>query len=215
MKNKKLVLISTVVTLIIFFAAGAWLYKTKEKERIGFLALENFKTFVPDHAPVMGADIAQVYVVEFMDPECESCRAFHPIMKMLMNEFEGKIKLVIRYAPFHGNSEYIIKVLEAARKQNKYWEALDVLFQYQPYWGDHHHPQPELVWTYLPQAGVDIEKAKADLDDPASVQLIEQDRKDGMALGVRQTPTFFVNGRQLESFGEEGLRQLITEELSK
>ena len=44
---------------------------------------------------------------------------------------------------------------------------------------------------------------------------IEQDKKDGQGLGVRQTPTFFVNGRQLLRFGEGELRQLIDHELKK
>ena len=63
----------------------------------------------------MGPDDAKVVLVEFLDPECEACRAFHPFVKQLMADYSGKIKLVVRYAPFHGSSKYVVRVLEAAR----------------------------------------------------------------------------------------------------
>src|SRR5690606_2620613 len=118
------------------------------------------------------------YLVEFLDPECESCRAFHPLVKMLMSEFEGKIQLVIRYAPFHGNSRLVIRILEAARLQGKYWETLEVLFQYQPQWGSHHHPRPDLIWKYLPEAGVDVNRIREDMHNPEIEAMIEKEIKD-------------------------------------
>lgn len=210
-----IIIVVAVVVLIGGFFAASQLYKGKEAERLDFVAKENFKKFVPDYSPKLGSLTPEVYLVEFLDPECESCRAFHPLVKMLMDEYEGKIQLVIRYAPFHGNSKLIIKILEAARKQGKYWETLEVLFQYQPQWGSHHHPRPDLVWTYLPEAGVDIEKIKADMNDPEIEAMIAKEIQDGQDLGVRATPSFFVNGKPLENFGLEPLRDLIRQNLQK
>jgi protein-disulfide isomerase len=174
---------------------------------------EQFTLLVPEHAVKLGPDSPKVHLVEFLDPECESCRAFAPLVKGLLSEFEGKIQLVIRYAPFHGNSELVIKILEASRKQNKYWEVLDTLFQFQPEWGSHHHPRPDLIWNYLPRTGVDIEKLKEDMLDPGISQIIDQDRKDGMSLGITGTPSFFINGKPLENFGYGPLREMILKEL--
>jgi protein-disulfide isomerase len=134
---------------------------------------------------------------------------------MLLQENEGKVQLVVRYAPFHPNSRFAIKILEAARKQGKYWEVMEVLFQYQPQWGDHHHPQPELIWKYLPESGVDVARIKEDMNDPAIDEMIEKEIQDLKDLGVRGTPTFFVNGRPLERFGFEPLRELIADELKR
>jgi protein-disulfide isomerase len=130
-----------------------------------------------------------------------------------MSDYEGKIQLIMRYAPFHGNSIFVIKILEAARKQDKYWEALEILYHHQPEWGSHHHPRPELVWNYLPRMNIDIEKLKADMNDPSIQKIIEQDQKDGQALNVRGTPTFFVNGKGVEKFGPDYLRAAIDEAL--
>ncbi|MBH49104.1 MAG: disulfide bond formation protein DsbA [Halobacteriovorax sp.] len=166
-----------------------------------------------DYSPTLGPDDAKVTLVEFLDPECESCRAFYPFVKELMAKYPNDIRLVVRYAPFHGNSKFAIKILEAARKQNKYWEALGVLFYFQPQWGDHHNPQPELIWNYLPQAGIDVEQIKKDMDDPKFVEIIEQDVSDVKDLGVRATPSFFVNGKPLTEFGFNQLQALIESEL--
>jgi protein-disulfide isomerase len=212
-KNKIIIVSLVVVVLIGGFVAASKMYKSQESERIEFIAKENFKKFVPDYAPTLGSTNPEVYLVEFLDPECESCRQFYPYVKMLMQENEGKIQLVVRYAPFHPNSRYAIKILEAARKQGKYWETLEVLFRHQPEWGSHHHPQPELIWKYLPQAGVDLDKIKNDMNDPAIDEMLEKEVNDLKELGVRGTPQFYVNGRPLETFGLEPLRELIQSEL--
>ncbi|WP_408095849.1 DsbA family protein [Peredibacter sp. HCB2-198] len=209
MKNKIMIVLIALMSLAIVFMVGTKLYKGKEQERLSFMAKEDFSTFVRDYSPRLGRADAKVYVVEFLDPECESCREFYPSTKMLLEEYEGKIQLVVRYAPFHGNSVFIIKILEAARKQNRYWETLETLFRYQPEWGNHHHPRPELVWNYLPEAGVNVEQIKKDMEDPAIQSMIEQEIADGRALNVQATPTFFVNGRPLERFGYEGLKELV------
>lgn len=213
MKNKFVLIAIAVLLLGGAFFAGIKMFKAGEADKLSSIAAEDIKRFVPDYAPTLGPVNPEVYLVEFFDPECESCRDFYPFVKMILEENPGKVQLVMRYAPFHPNSKFAIKILEASRKQGKYWEALDVLFRYQPEWGSHHHPQPELIWKYLPEAGVDIAKIKQDMNDPAIDKMIEQEIKDGEALGVRGTPHFFVNGQPLETFGLEPLRDLVRKNL--
>lgn len=199
--------------MTIAFAVGVKVYKNQTSKHLAFLAKENIDTFIRDYSPTMGPDDAQIYLVEFLDPECESCRMFYPYVKKLMKEYPGKIKLIVRYMPFHKNSRLIIKALEAARKQGKYWQSLETLFYYQPNWASHHDPKPELIWTYLPEAGVNVEQAKKDMNDPKFLEIIEQDFADGRTLGVRATPSFFVNGKPLKKFGYTYLKELIESEL--
>lgn len=215
MKNKIIIVSIAFLILIAGFFAATKMYKSGESERLGFMAKEDFSKFVPDYAPKLGPSNPEVYLVEFLDPECESCRQFYPYVKMIMQEHEGKIQLVVRYAPFHPNSKYAIKILEAARKQGKYWETLEVLFRHQPEWGSHHNPRPELIWNYLPQLGLDLEKLRDDMKDPAIEAMIEKEVQDLKDLGVRGTPQFYVNGRPLETFGLEPLKDLIQSELNK
>jgi protein-disulfide isomerase len=204
--NKKVLVGAAVAVVLVIAGVLSWQYRQTQSSEVQ----SQSHLLVRDSAMSLGEPSAKVVVVEFFDPECESCRRFHPLTKMLLEEFKGQIKLVLRYAPFHQNSKYAVQILEAARKQNLYWDVLDKLYQYQPQWGDHHHPRPELIWNYLPEvAGLDVEKLKAEMNDPATDKIIEQDLSDGQKLGVQRTPSFFVNGEPLLTFGYQELRELV------
>ncbi len=200
----------------IVIGAGFWtakyFYKAEEAKAV---SQQEESAFIRPHSQILGNPDAKVTIVEFLDPECESCRAVYPEVKEILKEHEGKVRLVVRYMPYHGNSVFAIKILHAALKQNKYWETLTVLFESQPEWGSHHHPQPEKIWEHLPKAGVDVEKIRAEMNDPAVFDLVEIDKADGEKLGVRGTPTFFVNGKPLPAFGLEYLKETVRQELEK
>lgn len=215
MKNKLVIYIAVGLALVLAFVGATYMYQSSQKAKLDFLATEKSELFVRDHSPRYGNENAKVILTEFLDPECESCRAFYPVVKSFLNEFEGQIQLVVRYAPFHQNSKIAIKALEAARMQGKYWEALELLFYHQPKWGSHHDPKPELIFEYLPQLGLDMDQLKKDIEVQKIQDIIEQDQKDLRALSVRATPTFFVNGRPLEEFSVDALHRLIKDEVSK
>lgn len=212
---KKQVVFFSGVFLILLFVLGGYIYKNQQAKKFDFLAQEQAGIFVRKHSPILGRDEAKVYLVEFMDPACETCRAFAPFVKQLLAENPGKIKLVLRYAPFHDGADYFVRILEAAKKQDKYWQTLEVMYQSQPYWASHHNPQPELIWRFLPGAGLDLEKLKNDLNDPAIGQIIAQDLADAKTLNVTKTPGYFVNGKPLVTFGDTQLRQLLEAELER
>lgn len=215
MKNKKIIMISSMLLIIGFFIIGVLAYQNYEAGRLGFLAEEKSEVFVRSHSHQMGAKDAKVFLIEFLDPECESCRQFYPQVKELLKQYEGKVKLVVRYAPFHGNSKFAIKALEAAARQDKYWDALELLFKYQPQWGDHHNPRPELILDYLPTLGLDMAKLKKDMEDPVLDTLINQEIADLRELKVRGTPSFYINGKPLNRFGLEYLKLALEAEISK
>ena len=107
----------------------------------------------------------------------------------------------------------MVRILEAARKQGKFWETLELLYQKQTTWTHHHRVLPDEVWKLLPEAGLDVERIRADINDPQIAAIIEQDLADAEALGVRKTPGFFVNGKPLEPFGAHPLAALIKAEI--
>ena len=129
--------------------------------------------------------------------------------------FKGKVQLVVRYAPFHQNSQIAIRALEAARMQGKYWEALELLFEKQPEWGNHHNPRPELIFDFLQSLNLNMERLKKDMESPLITKMIEQDYEDLRILNVRGTPSFYVNGRPLLNFGIGPLTELVKEEVEK
>ena len=76
-------------------------------------------------------------------------------------------------------------------------------------------PKPELILTYLPQLGLDMEQLKTSLNDAEHLSKIQQDKEDGTKLAVLRTPSFFVNGKRQEQVGLEPLRAAIKEALGK
>ncbi len=203
----------TCLVLIAIFAGTAFYYKSQETKQLNFLAQKNASTLVREHSQIYGSDEAKVFLVEFMDPACETCAAFSPLVKQIMAANPGKIKLVLRYAPFHEGADYFVKILEASKKQGKYWETLDLMFQSQPMWTRHHKALPEKIWPILANAGLDTERLKKDMNDPTIEKIIEQDLADANTLNVTKTPGYFVNGRPLVTFGRQQLYDLIQSEI--
>lgn len=180
----------------------------------------NAEALIRPDSPTLGAADAKVTLVEFYDPECESCAAFAPAVKKIMKDYDGKVRLVARYMPLHPNSLSAATFTEAAGEQGKYWQAQELLFQRQPEWGTKHGANAgppadinQLFRKYAGELGLDTDKMNAAFAENKYKTKTERDRKDGEALGVRQTPTFFVNGRKLVRLGESELRALIDEEL--
>jgi protein-disulfide isomerase len=201
------------LSLVLIFVFGSSYYKSQQAEKFGFMAEKNASIFVREHSQTLGSDDAKVYLIKFTDPACETCAAFSPFVKQMMKANPGEIKLVIRYAPFHAGADYFVKILEAAKKQDKYWEALEVMYKSQPYWASHSNPQPQRIWEFLPKAGLDIEQIKKDMNDPAIAELIAQDLADAKTLNVHKTPGFFANGKPLQQFGYKQLQQLVQTEI--
>ena len=193
---------------------------SKTTNKIKSLFYEQQKTndgdlLIHDYSPTLGSENAKVTIVEFFDPACETCRKFYPFVKRLMSKNPGKIRLVLRYAPLHKGSDYVVKFLEASRLQNKFWETLEATYEAQPLWASHHNPQPEKLWTLLDYVGLDLNKLKDDMQDPTIAQRVQQDIADGRRLRVTKTPGFFVNGKPLVQFGYEQLQQLVESEIRR
>ncbi len=143
----------------------------------------------------LGSPDARVTIVEFLDPECESCRAMHPTVKRVMEEYGDDVYLVVRYFPLHNNSVLAAKTLEAAGTQGKYWEMLDLLFANQTQWGEKSQPQADLFRKYARDLGLDMTAFERDFGDAKFEAKVSRDKADGIAAGVKGTPTFFINGK--------------------
>ncbi len=169
---------------------------------------------IRSHSPIQGPFSSKVTIVEFLDPECEACRAMHPIVKKVIAEFGDQVRLVVRYMPFHRNSKLAANVLEGAREENRYWEALELLFEHQPEWADHHNPQPERIPQILAELNLDTAKIMKQAKAGKFDEQIELDRADGEKLGVNATPTFFINGQKLEEMGYAPLREAVANQLT-
>ncbi len=214
MKQKTLFIASAVV-LLAAFVVGVLVYNVQRADRTAEVVKRNPQALTRFHSPTLGNADAKVHIVEFLDPACGTCAQFSPFVKDLMAANPGRIRLTVRYAPLHQGSDQVVKLLEAARQQGKFWQALEALFATQRQWVQNHVAHAQLAWNSLAGLGLDLDRVRADMNAPEVARIVEQDIADTRTLNVTQTPEFFVNGRAMPSFGAEQLKDLVDEEIAK
>ena len=150
-------------------------------------------------------------LVEFLDFECEACRAAEPLVSQLKKDYGDRITFVHRYFPLPGhlNSGTAALAVEAAARQGQYEAMVAKLFETQPEWGGKQDSQGALIRTYAGGLGLDMAKFDQDVAAEDAKERIRRDIADGKTLGVTGTPTFFLNGEKLTLNTEAQFRQLL------
>ena len=212
--NKQTLFLGTLAVIALIFIGGKMFYQQGQSEQQRAGASEKMARLIRADIPSKGDPQAKVKIVEFLDPACGTCAKFHPLIADLLKKHPGKLQVFVRYAPFHKGSDYMVKMLEAARKQGKFWQTLEVMFATQADWASHNNPQPQKIWKFLGPLNLDLNKLGEDINDPRLDAILLQAQEDAAVLNVTKTPEFFVNGRPLPQFGYEPLLKLVEEELS-
>jgi protein-disulfide isomerase len=201
-------LIAIFVAVIVYYDSGAQQFSNEAVAR-------NRKVLASDVAPSRGNVQAKVHIVEFLDPACSTCAIFYPHVKRMMAVHPDSIRLSIRYATFHQGSEDLVRIVEAARSQDKYWQALEMVLDTQERWLVDRKVVPEKVWPALEGAGLDLERIKREMNSPEISQRLEDDAAVAKTVGVTRTPQFFVNGHPLPRLVVKELQELVKRELKR
>jgi protein-disulfide isomerase len=158
-----------------------------------------------DH--IAGPHGAAVTLVEYGDFECPSCRQAYPLVKAMLAQHAGQVRLVFRHFPLrevHPHAELAAEAAEAAGAQHKFWPFHDLLFGHAgPLDAAHVH-------RYAAELGLDMARFDNELKDTVYRQRVQEQIASGQRAGVRATPTFFVNGRVVDvSFGLQHLHDAV------
>lgn len=153
-----------------------------------------------DNAASWGPEDAPIQLVEFSDFECPYCSRFAAVVNQLKNDYEGNLRVVFRNFPlsFHVNARLLARGAVCANAQGNFWAFHDVAFQRQARL-NRPGASPLSVQDVAELAGdvgLNAEEMRFCLESSASDEQVARDRSDGEALGLRGTPTIFVNGRQ-------------------
>jgi protein-disulfide isomerase len=212
--SRSALIITAVGLLVIALVSTTLLYEGDDQSsRSGDAARQ--AALASRHSPSLGDPAAKVQIVEFLDPACGTCALFFPLVKQWMAQVPGKIHLSVRHVAFHNGSEHALRILEASRNQDKYWETLETLLASQDQWVYNHVVQPDRIAPAIAGVGLDMARLTADMNSAEVTQRIAQDKQDSITLKVVATPEYYVNGRPLPSFGQQQLADLIREELGK
>ena len=156
-----------------------------------------------------------IVFVEFLDFECEACRAAHPAVEQLRADFGDKVTFVVRHFPLHKNSEDAARAAEAAAAQGQFEAMYSRLFETQPEWGERSDSQRGGFFGFAEDLGLGITAFREVYDDPAVLERIRRDKTDGALVGVTGTPTFFLDGEKLEVGSFEELVAAVQNALSE
>lgn len=149
---------------------------------------------------VRGSKDAKIVVTEYSDFQCPACASYYEVVKQLHEDFGDKLAVVYRHFPLgqHKNAEMAALSAEAAGKQNKFWEMHDMIFENQKDWEEKVDTK-EIFTGYAEKLSLNSEQFKTDLNSKELRQKVEANRQSGIAAGIIHTPTFFVNGKEIQN----------------
>lgn len=172
---------------------------------------------IGDH--VFGKADSKVILVEYGDFQCPGCGGAHPTIKELTEKYKDKMAFIFRNFPIaslHPNARAAAATAEAAGLQGKYWEMHNKLFENQFAWQDlSAGERDDFFIEYAREFKLDEEKFKNDFASSAVNQKINFDSAVGKKVGVSATPTFFLNGKKLDSEIRDQQGSVDAEKLEK
>jgi protein-disulfide isomerase len=157
--------------------------------------MTQLRTNVNNTDHVLGKENAPLEMVEYGDYECPHCGRAHPIVKDIIRQLGDHLKFVFRNFPLsnvHPHAVSAAVAAEAAALQGKFWEMHDIIFENQK------TLEAEHLFLFAHKIGLDMERFKNDIQDPALNDKVEKDFYGGLRSGVNRTPTFFINGQKYD-----------------
>ena len=145
-----------------------------------------------------GNPAASVWIVEYMDYQCPSCRMASKVLDAYFKEYPSNLYLQVRFHPLKQHPHGLESALyaECAMSQNKFWEFHSLLFENQVEWRESSNAT-EKFHDYAKKTGLDLKKFDTCAADPLTKDRVLQENIESIALGVNSTPTFFINGKMI------------------
>lgn len=163
-------------------------------------------------AAIKGNKDAWVTVVAWSDFQCPFCSRVVPTLKQIEETYKSDVRVAFKHNPlgFHQRAMPAALAAECANEQGKFWPMHDALFANQQKLEDAD------LEGYAKQSGLDMGRFKSCYSSQKYKSRIEEQQRQGMALGARGTPAFFINGRFLSGAQPfPAFQALIDEELKK
>ena len=201
------------VVAVATLGSGAMLYRAK---RPHLLMIPEDKA-VPGKGDasamhMRGNPEAVVTLEEFGDFECPPCRNIGGFLDELAKEYNPRLRIIFRNCPLqmHKQARKAALAAEAAGLQGRFWEMHDLLYREQEFWSKT-EDATEIFNAYAGMLGLNLEQFKKDLETEKMKERVDSDQERGISLGVKSTPTVFVNNREIGTTERtpEGLRAAI------
>jgi protein-disulfide isomerase len=179
---------------------------------------------IKDLPPVSKTDFtrgnanAKATLIEYADFQCPGCALINPFITQLQEDFKNDLREVFRFFPLaniHQNSMISAQAVYSAGLQNKFWEMHDIIFENQATWSN--DANAEKIFTgYAKKLGLNLAKFESDITSESTKQFITDELNKGIALGINSTPSFFLNGKYIQTpTNYEEFKQIIQNAIQK
>ncbi|MFA4936947.1 MAG: DsbA family protein [Patescibacteria group bacterium] len=147
--------------------------------------------------PFLGTQDASIVVEEFSDFQCPSCKLADSLIKEIMNTFGDRVVFYYKHFPLSSIHPFAVRAalaVECSNDQGKFWEYHNKLFENQPRFSEN-----DLI-NYASELNLNKENFSACLQSRAKQEVVKNDLREGNSRKLNATPTFFVNGEQIEDW---------------
>ncbi len=150
---------------------------------------ERYRADLRGDEPQLGPDDALITIVEYSDFQCPYCAKAAPVVKQIVDSYEGDVRVIFKQYPLPGHPKAIPagKAAYAAHKQGKFWEFHDHLFD--------NKANTQGIEKFAADQGLDVEQFKKDMASKEVADWVDNDHASGGKAGTSGTPYFLVNGR--------------------
>src|SRR5438552_7191065 len=192
------VIIGVVAALTI--TIGAILYRAKRVAAVTMSKEQALAAEASGSVHVRGSADAPVTVEEFGDFQCPPCGRLAGPLQEIENEYGTHLRVIFRNFPFiiHEHAHEAAYAAEAAGLQGHFWEMHDLLYREQANWSKTKDVQP-LFSSYAGMLGLNLDRFRKDMSSEKVKEKVESDQKRGETLGVKNTPTIFINNQSVPS----------------
>jgi len=210
-ENKFLIGIGIITAILLI--AGVFFFSKNQPPPENSNQTIDQNTVLANATHTIGDQNAPLNVVEFGDFQCPACAQAEPILKKVLGQNGEKIYFVFRHYPLstHKNARIAAQAAETAGIQGKFWEMHDLIYENQKEWSDSGDAE-EIFFRYAEQIGLDKSKFKDDIDKTTTT--INDDYALGNKVGVKSTPTFFINGKKYSGVVSEATFQQLLDSVN-
>ena len=203
---------------LVTLGSGTMLYRAKRPQVKNIPDSQSVSAGSDSSAHIRGKPDAPVTLEEFGDFQCPPCGQFAGFAEELLKEYDSRLRVVFRNFPLpgHEHAREAALAAEAAGFQGKFWEMHDTLYKEQTAWSKAPNAR-ELFESYAGTLGLNMEQFKKDMDSDKARERVDSDHALGDSLGIKVTPTLFINNRPVEQQQKnpDGLRAAINAALEE
>lgn len=162
-------------------------------------------------SPFLGPENAPVTLAVFSDFECSHCSRVGSLLDEILARYPRQVKIVFKNFPltFHQQAQPAALAALAAHRQGRFWQYHDLLFENQKSLSEAKFVE---IATRL---NLNLEKFNSDRKSSTAQQELAKDLNEARSIGVRGTPTIFINGRLLKERSMEQVQEMVEQELAR